>query len=97
MVRELIWTESAYLDLDNIVEYISKDSRYYALVFYDDVMGKAQSLKKFPHRGRMVPEDGDPNTREIFIHRYRMIYHVSDDSVSILTIIHGARIYKETN
>ncbi|QJD83275.1 type II toxin-antitoxin system RelE/ParE family toxin [Cohnella herbarum] len=68
--QTIIWTVTAYKDLQNIVEYISQDSMYYALAFYDDVMDKAQTLNDFPHRGRVVPEMDDPEVREIFIHRY---------------------------
>jgi toxin ParE1/3/4 len=91
--QTIIWTVTAYKDLQNIVEFISQDSMYYALAFYDDVMDKAQTLNDFPHRGRVVPEMDDPYMREIFIHRYRLIYQIHNDQVIINTIIHGARNY----
>jgi plasmid stabilization system protein ParE len=50
MAKEVIWTVSAYRDLQNIVSYISEE--------YDDVMDKADTLMEFPHRGRIVPETG---------------------------------------
>jgi len=64
---------------------------YYALSFCDDVMPKAQTLSDFPHRGRVVPEMDDPEMREIFIHRYRLIYQMHNDRIIIQTIIHGAK------
>jgi toxin ParE1/3/4 len=91
--QTIIWTVTAYKDLQNIVEYISQDSMYYALALYDDVMDKAQTLNDFPHRGRVVPEMDDPEMREIFIHRYRLIYQIHNDRIIIKTIIHGARNY----
>jgi toxin ParE1/3/4 len=91
--QTVIWTITAYKDLQNIVDYISQDSMYYALAFYDDVMDKAQTLNDFPHRGRVVPEMDDPEMREIFIHRYRLIYQIHNDRIIIKTIIHGARNY----
>ncbi|GIQ71405.1 type II toxin-antitoxin system RelE/ParE family toxin [Xylanibacillus composti] len=94
MVQKVIWTVSAYKDLQKIVEYIAEDSPNYGLVFYEGVMDKAQTLEEFPHRGRIVPEMGDPNMRELFIHRYRLIYNVIGDSIIITTIIHGARDFK---
>lgn len=94
MVQKIIWTVSAYKDLQNIVEYIFDDSPYYALSFYEDVLDKAQTLIEFPLRGRVVPEFGDPNMRELFVHRYRLIYRVDNQNVVITTIIHGARNYK---
>ncbi|WP_199621642.1 type II toxin-antitoxin system RelE/ParE family toxin [Paenibacillus alkalitolerans] len=94
MAKEVIWTISAFKDLQNIVAYISEDSPYYAMSFYEDVMDKAKTLMNFPHRGRIVPELDDPNMRELFVHRYRIIYRVSNDNVIITTIIHGARDYR---
>ncbi|MNW40968.1 Plasmid stabilization system protein ParE [Fontibacillus panacisegetis] len=89
--QTIIWTVSAYKDIQNIVEYISQDSMYYAMAFYDDVMDTAQTLNEFPQRGRVVPEMDDPEMREIFIHRYRLIYRIQKDRIIIQTIIHGAR------
>lgn len=89
--QTIIWTVLAYKDLQNIVEYISQDSMYYAMAFYDDVMDTAQTLNEFPQRGRVVPEMDDPEMREIFIHRYRLIYQIQKDRIIIQTIIHGAR------
>lgn len=94
MAKEIIWTVSAYKDLQHIVDYISEDSPYYALTFYEDVMDKARSLTEFPHRGRIVPELDDSDMRELFIHRYRLIYRISNDNIIITTIIHGAMDYK---
>ncbi len=91
--QTIIWTLTAYKDLQNIVEYISQDSTYYALAFYDDVMDTTQTLNDFPQRGRVVPEMDDPEMREIFIHRYRLIYQIHNDTIIIQTIIHGARNY----
>jgi toxin ParE1/3/4 len=94
MAKKIIWTVTAYKDLQNIVEFISEDSPYYALSFYEDVMDKTQTLIEFPHRGRVVPELDDTNMRELFIHRYRLIYQIYNNSVIIATIIHGARDFK---
>lgn len=91
--QTVIWTVTAYKDLQNIVEYISQDSIYYAMAFYDDVMDTSQTLNEFPQRGRVVPEMDDPEMREIFIHRYRLIYRIQRDRIIIQTIIHGARNY----
>ena len=94
MAQKVIWTVSAYKDLQNIVEYISQDSMYYAISFYDDVMEKRIHFKNSRIRGlRIVPELDDLSMREVFIHRYRLIYKTSDESIIIHTIIHGARDY----
>ncbi len=94
MVRTVIWSNNAIKDLENIIEYIYQDSPTYALAFYDEVKNKAKTLIDFPQRGRTVPELQNPLIREIFIHRYRLIYKIEENSISIATIVHGAREYK---
>ncbi|MFB5676497.1 type II toxin-antitoxin system RelE/ParE family toxin [Paenibacillus terreus] len=49
------------------------------------------ALKLKKGRGIIVPEMDDPNLREVFIHRYRLIYQIHNKSVIIKTIVHGAR------
>lgn len=88
-VGQVWWNGEAYSKLYVIVEFISKDSKYYGLAVYNDIMNKAQTLIDFPHRGRIVPEMDDPELREVFVHRYRMIYQIQN--VIIKTVVHGAR------
>jgi len=57
-------------------------------------LSAADSLATLAERGRVVPETSDPSIREIFVYRYRMMYRVTSDSVSILAFIHGARDFE---
>jgi toxin ParE1/3/4 len=90
MAKTIIWTESAANDLQRIVEYIAIDSEQYAIAFYDAAREVADSLSTFSTRGRVVPEINNSNIREVFIHRYRLMYQVHESKVIILAIIHGA-------
>ena len=56
----------------------------------------AQSLKKFPQRGRIVPELRDASVREIFVKQYRLIYEIGPNRVVVLSFLHGARQFPET-
>lgn len=91
MARRLKWTESAWADLEEIAEYIARDSRYYAAAFVRELRTAASSLADLAERGRVVPELESPSIREIFVQRYRIIYKVSSETVFILGVIHGAR------
>jgi toxin ParE1/3/4 len=90
VAKTIIWTESAANDLQRIVEYIAIDSEHYAIAFYDAARETADSLSNFSNRGRVVPEINNPTIREVFIHRYRLMYQVYDRKVIVLAIIHGA-------
>jgi len=91
VVRRIIWTESAWHELDDAASYIARDSPRYAAALIDESRHAARSLRKSPRRGRIVPEFGDPAVREIFVKSYRLIYEVQEDAVIILAFIHGAQ------
>jgi toxin ParE1/3/4 len=97
MARKVVWTSQSGEDLENIAEYISRDSEYYASSFVTELFNSIQSLNEFPERGRTVPELNDINIKEIFIKEYRVIYRIEEESVMILTIIHGRRNFPEEN
>ena len=91
MDRRIVWTETAWADLEEIVHYISKDSARYAAAFAREVRDSSRSLSHFAHRGRVVPELRSPDIREIFVRSYRLVYSTSAGTVHILGLIHGAR------
>jgi toxin ParE1/3/4 len=87
----VIWSIPARNDLKLIYDYIAKDSRYYATNVVENIVSKAENLDEFPEIGRVVPEIGDENVRELIIYSYRLIYEVVPNDVQILAIIHGKR------
>ena len=46
--------------------------------------------------GRVVPELGLQDLREILVGSYRVIYRVREDEVHVLTVHHGARLLDAT-
>jgi plasmid stabilization system protein ParE len=42
--------------------------------------------------GREVPELGDSNIRERFVHKYRVIYRIEPERILVAAIIHGSRL-----
>ena len=63
----------------------------YAHAFVAEIKQAARSLLQLSERGRIVPEIGKSDTREIFPSGYGLIYRASDDTVTILAPIHHAR------
>lgn len=84
-------SEPAKRDLKQIHDYIAKDSKFYAKKVTQSIVEKTETLEEFPKIGRVVPEIGDENVRELFVYSYRLIYEVSPDGIKILAIIHGER------
>ena len=74
MARKIKWTEVAWSDLEDVSDFIHKDSPFYAAAFVREVRDAARSLYFLAERGRIVPEFGDPSVHELFIRRYRLIF-----------------------
>ena len=91
MARKVEWTEIAWSDLEEVADYIAKDSHYYAAAFVREVRDAGRSLAYMAERGRVVPEFGDPNIRELFVRKYRLIYQMTENTIYIIGFIHGAR------
>ncbi len=91
MALTIKWADSAWTDVEQIVEFIAPNSPSYAVSFVRMARDKARTLKIFPQRGRVVPEVGSQAIREVQLSSYRMIYRVTAEAVEILGIVHGAR------
>ena len=92
MAWRLIWTQTAWSDLEAVADYIAKDSRHYAAAFVGEVRDAARSLAHLAERGRIVPEFRDPSIRELFIRDYRLVYQVvAKEAVYVIGFVHGAR------
>ncbi len=91
MVR-IIWSPDAAADLEEICDYIAKDSEHYARVFAQGIINAIERLQIFPGSGRIVQEYDLKNIREIIFQNYRIIYRIKPDAVEIVTISHGARL-----
>jgi plasmid stabilization system protein ParE len=62
-----------------------------AAAFADRVLRAPDQLVSYPRSGRIVPELGIENIREIVVGNYRVIYRIRRDDVNLLTLHHGAR------
>ena len=90
-IKRIIWSEEAWSDLESIIEYISKDSEYYAVNFVNKIIDTVEILEIFPEAGRIVPEYNNPQLREIIYKNYRIVYKVSKNIIEILTVFHGSK------
>ena len=89
--RRVVWTDAALSALEDVLDYIGADSPPSARHVGEQAIAAADSLATLSERGRVVPEVGDPNVREIFVFRYRLMYELAPTEVRILAFVHGAR------
>jgi len=90
-VRPVVWAQSAYAALDEVVAYIAQDSRQAAVQVLERALNTAAGLGTLSERGRIVPELDDPAIREVFVHRYRLLYRIDADRVVVIAFLHGTR------
>ncbi len=88
----IIWTENAEKQLNQIFEYIATDSSLYAYRTVGQIIEVAENLPPHPRKGRKVPEYEREDIREVFHHPYRIIYLLKENTIEILSVIHGARL-----
>lgn len=70
------WTAPAIADLENIHDYIARDSTEYADALVERLILSGDQLESFPESGRPVPESTDLKVRELLIEGYRVIYRL---------------------
>ena len=89
----LDWTESALLDLEEIVRYIARDDPKAAQRIGEGIINSVEQLRTFPKSGRIVPEANDECLREVLYSPYRIVYELHDQegALSIVRVWHAAR------
>src|SRR4051812_23870954 len=89
--RRVVWSTVARTQLDEAIGFVAKFSTKAALELLDEEDAAASSLATLSERGRIVPEAELANVREIFVRRYRLIYRVHPERVTVVAFIHSAR------
>ena len=91
------WTNFALKDLNEIADFISKDSVRYAQMTVKYLFESPTLLKTHPKAGRIVPEFKEENLRELIRGSYRIVYRIVDKNrIDILTVHHSARLFKNS-
>ena len=93
----IIWSTAAREDLHLIHQYIAHDSKRYATRVVEDIVNKVGILPELPHVGKMVPEIGEKNVREISMYSYRIMYELMADTIYIHGIFHKRQHFKPEN
>jgi toxin ParE1/3/4 len=86
-VVELIWTEAALRDLEDIADYIALDKPGAAKAFVERVFESVDRLRLFPESGRVPPELPEFSYREVICSPCRIIYKMTDQKVAILFVM----------
>jgi len=96
-ISKIIWTESGLLSLEEILNFISKDSEFYSGNFGKRILNLAENLEYFPYLGRIVPEYNNKVIRELIYQNYRLVYKIEENNIYIIYIGHGAKLLPDIN
>jgi len=89
---KVIWTDQAITDLNDIGEFISKDSERYAQEVVRSLFESTRIIETHPKAGRIVPEYNTEDFRELIKGSYRIVYRIVDKfRIDVLAVHHSAR------
>jgi toxin ParE1/3/4 len=86
-MAEIVWTQPALDDLEEIAEYIALDNLPAAQGLVQAVFDKLVRLESYPESGRIPPELKGLNYREIVLPPCRIFYKVEEERVFILHVM----------
>jgi toxin ParE1/3/4 len=89
MASKIKWSPRAASNLEEICNYISKDSIYYASLFAKRILSVVKNIPAFPKSGRIVPEYSNDNLREKIYEDYRIVYRIKNElrRIKLLVIL----------
>jgi addiction module RelE/StbE family toxin len=90
-VAQVIWSEQAVQDLEEIYRFIARDAPGAAEITIERIRDSTRQLLTFPQSGRAVPEAPTSLVRELIVPPFRVIYRIELPNVGIVTVLHGAR------
>lgn len=91
---EVVWTDSALSDLNEIAEYIALDKISAANKLVRRIFSRVEKLCDSPHSGRKPPELGEFKFREVIVGPCRIFYRVDDSMAIILYVMRSERQLK---
>lgn len=88
------WTERAKGDLQEVCNFIVRDSPRAADALVERIARAADRLAAFPESGRIMPEFPTLPYREVIVGNYRVLYRIERESVWIAAVVHGRRLLR---
>lgn len=91
-MAQLIWTEPALRDLNEVAEYIALDDPAVASKTVQNVFDQVERLATYPNSGKRPAELRQTPYREIVVPPCRIFYRVEEESVFILYVMRSERL-----
>ena len=82
--------------MQEIYNYIAKDSAYYAIKTTKQIISKTQIIKSFPYIGRKIQIYNNESIRELIYKSYKIIYEIDSKNIYIHRIFHSSRLFNNS-
>ena len=90
-MAEVIWTDNALSNLNDIAEYIALENLGAAKQLVQRVFESTERLAIFPESGRTPPELHDLDYREVIVDPCRIFYKCEQEKISVLFVMRVER------
>ena len=90
-MAQVIWTEPALIDLDEVAEYIALDKPSAAKKLVEDIFLRVELLHQSPNSGRKPPELERLRYREVIVGPCHIFYRFTNKKVYILYVMRSER------
>ena len=90
-MAEIIWTNPALEDINDIAEYIALSNLQSAKKLVAKIFDKVERLEAFPESGKKPSELTNLNYREVVVNPCRIFYKIDNDKVFILHVMRQER------
>jgi toxin ParE1/3/4 len=90
-MAEVVWTEPALSDLNDIAEYISIENLVAARSLVQKVFSAVERLESHPESGKVTGELSGSRYREVVVEPCRIFYRIEKDTVFILYVMRSER------
>jgi toxin ParE1/3/4 len=90
---QVVWTDPALERVAEVAVYIAQDDPDVADRWTLELFDAVERLADFPESGRMVPELGARDVRELIFGAYRVFYRVGS-AVEVLSVRHGSQLVR---
>ena len=93
-MAQIVWTEPALIDLDEIAEYVALDKPGAAKKLVRKVFTSVKRLKRFPESDKIPPELKGTEHREISVGPCQIFYRIDSSKIFILYVMRSERVLK---
>ncbi|RLQ20853.1 type II toxin-antitoxin system RelE/ParE family toxin [Seongchinamella sediminis] len=90
-MAELVWTEPALSDLNEIAEYIALENPVAAQKLVQEIFSAVERLERHPGSGKIPEELGTGRYREVVVNPCRIFYRHPKGKVFILYVMRSER------